>query len=1119
MILKNLAFKQNNVYSPFFGYNLSMEAPQIDPMDSNTIRLEAAEVKTRIVHKHRKSFIASKSNNRHRDLSNSILENLLHRNPFGSTNTSAILAFNRFISSEAFNSVLKSKKYTVDQKIELNRQIIETSAREFFDLSSDRIHYNLTSSKAHGYFFTPFLLAKKMAQLGLKSFDNCQRVVDPSCGVGTLLAACMVTNPRLKEVVGIELDPWTAALAQKQLNWLKRQLGSNVKVTVIKADALQHFSQHIQNSGNSQKSFDLLIMNPPYGQVRHLSSDLTDLQTKAMLTRDEHKKLNCKLRSESIQKANNIRKLYSAIGAGSFTPEISKIFLGISPFLVGPKGRIVAITPSSWLSDKSGLGLRRHVLATCSFEEIWLLKETAKLFDTVNQPTAVISMKTSVKRKSFELKNSLLSFDDIDKKGSLILTSDISRLDSVYLRIPKYGGKRLRIFKKIHGGHKVIDLPMYKNFRGELDLTLHKSCVQTKLTDYRVIRGDHINKYILNDAALSKKDGYVDFERFLPSLGKSGRSEHIKKWRIACPQCSYAEKSERLQFCLIPPNHVLGNSCNYIIDSNSTDNAPSMDLLLALAILNSEVIDWEFRCYSSNNHVANYEIDQLHFPMKLNEIKPQIGPMVREMLSRNLNADQFLHTKLFIDAIVANACGLTYEDFDLILSDLNHPQKNSLLKYFSDYVDSNSNKNNNHLNPSAPNHGFSSLSLLDTAIISHIPQGGNWQNVPPHIPSKRLQQIREMSKERGIVRTSYYGRLRPEQPAYTIATYFNRPGNGTNIHPWENRTISCREAARLQSFPDKFIFSGSEASVRDQIGNAVPPLLAYAVGKSLMAQSCVDLFAGAGGLSLGLEMAGVKILAAQDIDKNAAKTYRSNHDPKTVFIEGDITDGKIFNELVACVKQQLGRKKLGLLVGGPPCQGFSTAGWRLKEDKRNALVSTYLRMAQELQPEKIVIENVEGLLSMEGGKIVRSIQQVLGEIGYSYDSTPWVLKAEQYGVPQMRRRVFIVAVKKGLRLPLKPEPIFSQCHGRREGRPNKEVVNIERPYPITSGEAIFDLPKLSEEIYSRTEYMKSCRPDYYEWVTGKIDTQVLISRFKDKAKIKHNTLFNLDLIGAKVANV
>ena len=80
------------------------------------------------------------------------------------------------------------------------------------------------------------------------------------------------------------------------------------------------------------------------------------------------------------------------------------------------------------------------------------------------------------------------------------------------------------------------------------------------------------------------------------------------------------------------------------------------------------------------------------------------------------------------------------------------------------------------------NHYVSGLSDLDREIIKHVPIGGNWQDIPESVPSKRLEQIREMSRERGVVRTTYYGRLRPDQPSYTIATYYNRPGKIGRAH-------------------------------------------------------------------------------------------------------------------------------------------------------------------------------------------------------------------------------------------------------------------------------------------------------------------------------------------------
>ena len=151
------------------------------------------------------------------------------------------------------------------------------------------------------------------------------------------------------------------------------------------------------------------------------------------------------------------------------------------------------------------------------------------------------------------------------------------------------------------------------------------------------------------------------------------------------------------------------------------------------------------------------------------------------------------------------------------------------------------------------NHIAPGLSKLEWEMAKHIPAGGNWKNIPEHIPSQRLEQIRKSGG-----RTTYYGRLVWDKPAYTITTYFNRLGNSSNLHPEQQRMISTREGARLQSFPDKFIFHGTKSSQYKQIGNAVPPLLARAVAETiephLENRTFIDLFAGAGGMSEGFRM-------------------------------------------------------------------------------------------------------------------------------------------------------------------------------------------------------------------------------------------------------------------------
>ncbi len=121
------------------------------------------------------------------------------------------------------------------------------------------------------------------------------------------------------------------------------------------------------------------------------------------------------------------------------------------------------------------------------------------------------------------------------------------------------------------------------------------------------------------------------------------------------------------------------------------------------------------------------------------------------------------------------------------------------------------------------------MSALDREFVRHIPQGGNYTNIPDSLSTKRI-----MSFKASGGRTTTYGRLHQEKPAYTINTYFNRPNVGANYHHLEERLITVREAMRLQSFPDHFTpYYSNQRSLHQQVGNAVPPLMARAVAESL----------------------------------------------------------------------------------------------------------------------------------------------------------------------------------------------------------------------------------------------------------------------------------------------
>lgn len=378
------------------------------------------------------------------------------------------------------------------------------------------------------------------------------------------------------------------------------------------------------------------------------------------------------------------------------------------------------------------------------------------------------------------------------------------------------------------------------------------------------------------------------------------------------------------------------------------------------------------------------------------------------------------------------------------------------------------------------NHVCATLSELDMEVVMNVPPGGNWMNLPETTVAKsaRLTQIKNSGG-----RTTYYGRLNAEMPSYTVNTYFNRPGNGTFIHPEQNRLISMREAARLQSFPDQYRFKGSLSSRYKQIGNAVPPLLARSLGIKIRRGLGIDLFCGAGGLSEGLEQAGHKIILASDSNAHMCETYRSNK-PKTKVIQTDINKSEDVDNLLESIESELRGRTLKFLAGGPPCQGFSTAGKWNPNDVRNSLLFKTLDFVRELEPEYVLLENVPGIRSMQRGKLFESF------IGFleaeDYRTQTYLLKAEQFGVPQRRRRVFIVANRIGS--PIRNPAVRLSSIARGRTRYDAHIDEDGLPPPVTVSEAISDLPAIaSGKGHEVVEYEKEwLNSDYQRLMRGMV---------------------------------
>lgn len=165
----------------------------------------------------------------------------------------------------------------------------------------------------------------------------------------------------------------------------------------------------------------------------------------------------------------------------------------------------------------------------------------------------------------------------------------------------------------------------------------------------------------------------------------------------------------------------------------------------------------------------------------------------------------------------------------------------------------------------------------------------------------------------------------------------------------------------------------------------------------------LELFAGAGGLAIGMENAGFKHILLNEFDKHACNTLKQNR-PGWNVIQGDVTD--------LCFKQYRGL--VDVLSGGFPCQAFSYSGERRGfEDVRGTLFFQLARAVDEVQPKVLIAENVKGLIKHDGGKTLATIRSVIKELGYTLVE-PKLLKAKYYKVPQKRERLFLVAIRNDL---------------------------------------------------------------------------------------------------------
>lgn len=369
--------------------------------------------------------------------------------------------------------------------------------------------------------------------------------------------------------------------------------------------------------------FDVIFSNPPYYLLKVNVN-------KNPLLNDHFVRLKNRVKQE-IQ-------FFKTSGAYNFSIEgmLNYYQLSIEMILkmTKPSGQIGIICPSSLFADLTVSKLRKHLLNSNKLRFIRYYPESSNLFDNVAQSTVIFYLEKGSNTENIELE-----FDDNQFNIDFNI---IKSVFSVNQEIPLIDKTGWNILSKISKHKKIKDLDFLRNKRGELDLTIFKECIQKDIeTDFRLIRGNMITE----KGILDKNNEYVKIQNFLEKKSKDFLDNDFQQRRLICQQISNVDLNKRLKFTFSNCNDILANSCNYINSLRGVE-----DLNKLYYILNSELLNWRFKVTSSNNHINNYELNELPI-LDLDKF----------------NIDQFTDNKEENDILICKLYGLNLKETEYIL--------------------------------------------------------------------------------------------------------------------------------------------------------------------------------------------------------------------------------------------------------------------------------------------------------------------------------------------------------------------------------------------------------------------------------------------------------------------
>jgi len=492
-------------------------------------------------------------------------------------------------------------------------EILEQFSKSYQEVKEETKHEKTNLRKHLGAYYTHPEIAEKIVADTLCGFNDKDltslKFYEPCVGLGIFVYKFLdyifsVRNIEKKYLQLVLDNLYFSDIDHKAVDlvatilpiYVKQKYGMDVKFNqnnTYKGDVLFKKENGIQKNNplkifNLHDGFDVVITNPPY---RLLKANSNKYEQK-----DETAEIVNFIKKNKVYKYNegtlNLYKLFVEEIIENYTHQKSSIGL---------------LIPQTILNDLQSERLRKKILEY-KLSTIFIIPEQNKYFPDITQSFCFFSInKGIVGQNLINLVSEVISKENINSKPIAV---DLELLKSVSSNLPIFSESRIgwNILKKLQKAPKLNTHLGIKNLRGELDLTLHKSYISNTPASFKLVRGSNIKEY-----ELKSTEDYVE-EKFLNIA--NGKGKYIKMERLAGQQISNISSKKRLKFAKVPPNYILGNSCNFIVVETNLFKNAIIDIDYLLLILNSFLLDWRFKLTSSNNHVNNYALADLpiHVP-------------------------------------------------------------------------------------------------------------------------------------------------------------------------------------------------------------------------------------------------------------------------------------------------------------------------------------------------------------------------------------------------------------------------------------------------------------------------------------------------------------------------